>query len=112
MITNRKRNLLENNKTAVACSRDRAGAAKVFHLAVLDLEAEVKPIDQLGSRKKRPEFSHLRAPRIGDLVLLGLLTAYIFAVEVSWGHLKEEEQDQEQALLTHDAQESGRAVAF
>jgi len=81
---------LENNKTAVACSGNRAGAAKAFRLAVLDL----------------------RAPRIGDLVLLGLLTAYIFAVEVSGGHLKEEEQDQEQALLTHDAQESGRAVAF
>ena len=111
MITNRK-SLLGNNKTAVACSRDRAGAAKAFRLAVIDLEAELKSIDQLGSRKKRPEFSHLRAPMIGDLVLLGLLTASIFAVEVSWGHLKEEQRDQEQALRTYDAQESGRAVAF
>ena len=79
---------------------------------MLTLEAEPKSIDQLCSRKKRPICSHLRAPRIGDLVLLGLLTAYIFAVEVSWGHLKEEQRDQEQALRTHDAQESGRAVAF
>ena len=86
MIT---KSLLGNNDTAVACSRDRAGAAKAFRLAVLDLEAELKPIDQLGSRKKRPEFSHLRAPMIGDLVLLRLLAAYIFAVEVSWGHLNE-----------------------
>ena len=109
MIT---KSLLGNNDTAVACSRDRAGAAKAFRLAVLDLEAELKSIDQLGSRKKRLECSHLRAPRIGDLVLLGLLTAYIFAVEVSWGHLKEEQRDQEQALRTYDAQESGRAVAF
>ena len=61
MITNRKRSLLENNETAVACSRDRAGAAKAFHLAVLDLEAELKSVDQLGSRKKRPKCSHLRA---------------------------------------------------
>ena len=35
--------------------------------------------------------------------MLGLLTADVFAVEVSWGHLKEEERDEEQALIIHYA---------